>query len=131
MRLFLDTDVLLDFALGRAPYCEQSTELLEWASQHPGQCAMAWHSLANLHYLTKSGASDFIKDLLKFVEVPSTGSREMNHALDLGFSDLEDAMQVSAALLFGAQIIVTRNVKHYRKSPIKVMTPAEVLPLLR
>jgi hypothetical protein len=54
----------------------------------------------------------------------------MRLALSLEFSDLEDAMQVSAALHFEAQVLVTRNVKHYRKSPIKVMTPAEILPLL-
>jgi predicted nucleic acid-binding protein len=130
MRLFIDTDILLDFSLGREPHLKVSVELLEWASRNPGQCAVAWHSLANLHYLTKSGAEEFIRDLLKFIEIPSTGSREMSQALALGFSDLEDAMQVSAALLFGAQVIVTRNVKHYRKSPIKVMTPSELLPLL-
>ena len=130
MRLLIDTDVLLDFVLGREPHFQASSELFNWAVKHPGLCAVAWHSLANLHYLTKAGAEEFIRDLLEFVEIPATGTNEMNAALDLGFTDLEDAMQVSAALLFGAQGIVTRNIKHYRRSPIKVMAPDEVIPVL-
>lgn len=55
----------------------------------------------------------------------------MKHALDLGFSDLEDAMQAAAAALFKAQIIVTRNTKDFRKSPIGAVTPAEAVTLLR
>ena len=130
MRLLIDTDVLLDVALGREPHLMDAVGVLDWAAAHPGRCAVAWHSLANLHYLTKTGAEEFIGDLLEFMEVPSTGTHEMRQALGLGFSDLEDAMQVSAALLFDAQVLVTRNVKPYRKSPIKVMTPGEILPLI-
>jgi putative N-acetylmannosamine-6-phosphate epimerase len=51
-------------------------------------------------------------------------------ALDLGFADLEDAMQTAAAMLFGAQAIVTRNIRDYRHSPIKADTPESVLKLL-
>lgn len=130
MRLLIDTDVLLDVALGRDDYLKEASGILDWASANPGRCAVAWHGIANLHYLTKSGAEEFIGDLLEFVEIPSTGTHEMRFALSLGFGDLEDAMQVAAALRFEAQVLVTRNVKHYRKSPIKVMTPAEILPLL-
>lgn len=40
-------------------------------------------------------------------------------------------MQVSAAEAFGAQVIVTRNLKHYQAAPIKALTPAEILVALR
>lgn len=130
MKLLIDTDVLLDVALGHEEHLQDAVAVMEWASANPGRCAVAWHSLANLHYLTKSGAEDFITDLLEFIEIPSTGTDEMRLALSLEFGDLEDAMQVSAALLFEAQVLVTRNVKHYRKSPVKVMTPSEILSFL-
>jgi len=131
MRLFIDTDILLDFALGREPYVGAAAGVLEWAGENPGQCAVAWHSLANFHYLTKGRSVEFIGELLEFVEIPRTGTREMKQAMSLGFDDLEDAMQVAAALLFDAQVIVSRNGKHYRKSPIKVMGASELLPILR
>jgi hypothetical protein len=104
----------------------ESARVLNWAQSHPGQCAVSWHSLANIHYLSKNGAVEFIRDLLKFCEIPAGGSREMSYALNLGLSDLEDAMQVSAALLFGAQVLVTRNPGDYRKAPIKAMHPRDL-----
>lgn len=130
MLVFIDTDVLLDFALGREPHVAAATKLMAWASGHPGQCAVAWHTLANLNYIGRGRVAGFIRDLLKFVEVPRTGKEQMLAALAMEFSDLEDAMQVSAAVLFGAQVIVTRNIRDYRRSPIKAMTTDEVLKVL-
>ena len=54
----------------------------------------------------------------------------LKQAISLGFSDLEDAMQVVSGLRFNAQCIVTRNLKDYAKSPIKALTPEGVLGLL-
>jgi len=125
MRLFLDTDILLDVLLAREEFFKASAAVLDWAEAHPGRCAVSWHGLANLHYLSKDGASDFIEDLTHFCVIPRTGTAEMKRALALGFSDLEDAMQTAAAMLFDAQIIVTRNVSDYRTSPVKALRPGD------
>jgi len=130
MRLLIDTDVLLDFALDREPHADAAKRLLAWAATNPGRCAVAWHSLANLNYIMRGKTGLFIRDLLEFVEVPRTGREQMQAALDMGFSDLEDAMQTAAAMLFGAQLIVTRNTRDYRHSPIKADTPDTVVKLL-
>lgn len=130
MRIFLDTDVLLDILLNRHPHYEASADLVDWLTDHPGSAAISWHGAANLHYLSKNGATEFLRELLEFVDIPRTGTGEMVRALDLGFADLEDAMQVSAALVFGAQMIVTRNGKDFRRSPIRTLTPGEALQVL-
>lgn len=131
MRIFIDTDVLLDVLLAREPHVAASGELLDWAERHPGKSAVSWHGLANLHYLSENGATAFIQDLLTFCEVPSTGTDEMFYALELRFRDLEDAMQVAAATKFQAHVIATRNFKDYRKSPIGAQSPADLLTKLR
>ena len=46
-------------------------------------------------------------------------------ALAMPTKDLEDALQASAAIRFGADIIVTRNISGFKKLPIKAMTPAQ------
>jgi len=125
MRLFLDTDILLDVLLERKGHFEESAAVFDWAEAHPGQCAVSWHSLANIHYLSKDGARKFIEELTEFCVIPGTGTSEMKRALGLGFADLEDAMQTSSALLFGAQLIVTRNLSDYRCSPIKAVSPGD------
>ena len=38
----------------------------------------------------------------------------------------EAFLEASAALLFGAQIIVTRNLADYRRSPIKALRPVDL-----
>ena len=45
-------------------------------------------------------------------------------ALNSGFKDFEDALQHFAAINYGEiEVIVTRNVKDYKKSEIGVLTP--------
>lgn len=127
MRVFIDTDVLMDVYFGREPHLQASAALLDWAEANPGKTAVSWHGLANLHYMSGEGAENYIRNLLDFCEVPPTGSKEMMQALDLGFNDLEDAMQTAAALKFDAQVIVTRNTRDFRKAPIAIKTPKQVL----
>lgn len=127
MRIFLDTDILLDVYLERTPHAASSGELLNWAEINPGKSAISWHGLANLHYLSKNGAEGFIRELIVFCEVPATGSAEMMQALELGFKDFEDGMQTAAALKFNAQVIATRNIRDFQKSPIAVQTPDRLL----
>lgn len=127
MLVFIDTVVLLDVWLGREPHLESSGALLDWAESNPGMASVSWHGLANLHYLSAHGAESFIRELLVFCVIPPAGTTEMLRALKLGFKDLEDAMQTAVALRFGAQVIATRNTRNYRKSPISVKTPKELL----
>lgn len=126
MRLFIDTDILLDVLLERKEHFAASAEVLDWAEANPGRCAVSWHGLANIHYLSNDGAREFIEELTDFCVIPGAGTPEMKRALELEFGDLEDAMQASAALLFGAQMIVTRNTSDYRPSPVKAILPGDL-----
>ena len=42
-------------------------------------------------------------------------------------SDLEDALQVAAAESWGADLVVTRNLRDYRRSPVKAISPDDFL----
>ena len=125
MRILIDTDVLLDFALGREPFDSASRRVIAWAEANPGHAAIAWHTLSNVAYLAPSGARGFLRGLLAFVEVPATGTLDAVKALQLHMRDLEDALQASAALRFTADFIVSRNAKDYRTSPVPAITAAE------
>jgi predicted nucleic acid-binding protein len=132
MRLLLDTDILIDVALDRAPFAEPAAGLLNELEARPGMGFIAWHSATNFYYLlssekTSEKARLFIKELAVFVEVAPVGSRDLAYALSLDVSDFEDAMQVAAAVACKADWIVTRNTKHYGKSPVKAILPHELL----
>ena len=130
MRALVDSDVLLDVALARAPFSSDSAAVLRWA-EAGGEAAVAWRSLSNCAYLLKSGGRPFIERLLRLVEVAPVGTTEARRALSLPMPDLEDAFQSAAALAWSADVIVTRNLDDYRHSPVPAVAPAEFLRRVR
>jgi predicted nucleic acid-binding protein len=126
VRILIDTDVLLDVALLRAPHAEHSAAVLRWA-EAGGDAAVAWHSLANCAYLLKARGRLFLSELVEVVEVAPASTADARRALALPMTDLEDAFQAAAALAWGADAIVTRNTADYRRSPVDALTPAAFL----
>lgn len=126
MRILIDTDVLMDVALARPPHVESSAGILRWAEAGGAAC-IAWHSLSNCAYLLKNQGRGFLESLLEIVEVAPVGSREAVRALKFPMKDLEDALQASSALRWGADFIVTRNVKDYQGSPVPGIRPKDFL----
>jgi hypothetical protein len=49
--------------------------------------------------------------------------------MELPMRDLEDAFQVAAAIAWGAECIVTRNLPDFKSSPIRAVSPAAFLKL--
>jgi hypothetical protein len=131
VKILVDTDVLLDVALGRPAFRGDSGDVLVWAEAVPGRSAVAWHSLSNLAYFVRPDARPFIRDLLTFVDVAQVGTQTMRSALALSMNDLEDAMQAVAALAFAADFVVTRNVRDYRNSPVPALTPRSFLRTIK
>lgn len=130
MKALLDTDILIDVALKREPFWAQAAKVIGWAEDAPGQTAVAWHSLANIAYLVRPDARPFLEHLLRFVDVAAVGTREAKQALGLPMNDFEDALQAAAAIAFGAECIVTRNLGHYLKSPVPARSPSQFLQQL-
>lgn len=130
--MLLDTDVLIDLALDRRPHSGPAEELLDRIEHGPEIAFIAWHTVSNFYYLvapSRGGAKarDFIVDLTRFVAVAVTGTEALRYAAALPMTDFEDAMQVAAAQACGARCIVTRNVKDYRRSPIRAISPQRAL----
>ena len=130
--MLLDTDVLIDVALDRRPFSGPASELLDRIERGPDNAFIAWHTVSNFYYLVASsrggaGARDFIVELTRFVAVATTGTAALHYAAALPMADFEDAMQVAAAQACGARYIVTRNTRDYRRSPVRAVTPQDVL----
>jgi predicted nucleic acid-binding protein len=130
--ILIDTDVLLDVALDRAPHAEPAAALLTRFEREPFRAFVAWHTLSNLYYLLRPVRGDgdaraFVNDLTAFLAVAPTDTDAMRFAASLPLADFEDAMQVAAARACGALYVATRNVKDFRRSPIPARTPAQLL----
>ncbi|MBA3961405.1 MAG: PIN domain-containing protein [Chthoniobacterales bacterium] len=132
MKVLLDTDVLMDVALGRADFGPDSRALLAWCHQTPQASLIAWHTVSNLFYLLSAARSaafarSFLEGLLHFATIVSGGTDAVRNALAMRMSDFEDALQVAAAVSGEAQFIITRNVRDYRASLIPALTPRSFL----
>jgi len=130
--MLLDTDVLLDVALDREPYSAPASELLDRIERGSQPAFVAWHSVSNFYYLVAPASGgmatrDFIVELTRFVQVAETGTEAVRYAAALPMADFEDALQVAAARACGARLIVTRNLKYYKHSPIPAVSPQEAL----
>ena len=135
MIVLLDTDVLLDLALDRAPHAAPAGKLLDALERRLGNAYVAWHSISNFYYLVapsrgKDSARSFLLELAEFVEVSPTTTESLRFAGELAMTDFEDAMQVAAAVACRADVIATRNLRDYAKSPVKAARPESVLDQL-
>ena len=130
--MLLGTDVLIDVALDRRSHSDFASEILDRLEHGYRKAFVSWHSVSNFYYMVapsqgEKSARDFILDLTRFVEVAETGTEGVRYAAALPMTDFEAAMQVAAADACGARYIVTRNMKHFRRSPIPAISPQDAL----
>ena len=132
MRVFLDTNVVIDVAQGR-PGAIASAAVLRAAQEHGNAGIVAWHTLSNLfylmrrHYSSSQTAAAMIADLLLWVEVAGGGSAAARRAVALDYHDFEDALQMAAAEAAAADCIVTRNAADFTGGEVPVFTPEAFL----
>jgi len=74
MRIFFDTNVLLDVALRRKPFYEQSLAVLKDAIENY-VCFLSWHTVSNLSYLL--GKLETIESALTFIQEIPAGHRSV------------------------------------------------------
>jgi predicted nucleic acid-binding protein len=134
-RILFDTNVVLDVLLDRQPYVEASAAA--WAAVETGivEGLLAAHAVTTVHFLVRREkgnikAKRIISAILSVFGVATVDSAVIQEALQLPFSDFEDAVTAAAARVAGCECIVTRDPKGFRGSPVRSLTPEAVTPLL-
>ncbi len=132
MKVFLDTNVVLDLLAKRVPFFEAAAEIVTLALEKRIELYVSSLSFVTVYYLLcKHEPGHVVKDKLKkFASVSSFTSVDSSTilaSLNSGMKDFEDAVQSQSALEAGVALIVTRNVKDFRASSLQVMTPDEFL----
>lgn len=131
MRLLLDANILLDDVLNRSGRIGSRALISLCGTHHDAW--VAWHTLSNLYYIVRkhpgqhANALQMIRDLLSWCEVAGATRAAALKATQMGITDFEDALQVVAAEMCGADSIITRNTIDFRNSPIPALTPEDFL----
>jgi len=132
MKLFWDTNVMLDFLGERDPFYISSAKIATLADKREIKIFASALSYATISYfLTKYEGLKKTKDKLRkfkvISEICELDELIIEKGLNSDFSDFEDSLQYFSALRTECDIIITRNGKDFRKSQIPVMTPDEFL----
>ena len=132
MKLFLDTNVLIDFLMMRAPFYEPAAMLVSYASEKRIEICVSALSIVTANFICvekcKFPKEQFWKRLnflRAFTSVTPIDSDVVDEAADSEWSDFEDSVQYHSALGVGVDYIVTRNEADFKDSSIPVVSPDE------
>ncbi len=131
-KIFVDTDVILDLLARRIPHFHFSAVLFTFAEMKKLELYTTPLIIANTFYiLRKQLGNDSAKNALRklriLLHVIDSTESIIDKALNSDFSDFEDAIQYYTALEYGIPVILTRNIRDYKKASIVVQTPESYL----
>lgn len=131
-KVLFDTNVILDIALKRLPHFEFAVELFSLIDKKK----ISWHvtatTITDIYYISKKEkghkiAINFISNLVDIVEIIGIDRDVILKALKSDMIDFEDSIQFTAAEFSELDSLITRNVKDFVNSSIKIYTPADYL----
>lgn len=131
--VLIDTDVILDFFFDRKPFAEYATEILNLCAEKKLIGFVTPAIISDVYYLLRKAAQhhiviDKIKQLLSIIEIIKMDKNAVLNALNSNFKDFEDALQNFSAIENGEiKIILTRNIKDFKKSELVILTPETYL----
>ena len=134
MKIFFDSDVLLDVLAERINHYEKSAEALSLSEFKRVRGYTSSLILCNLHYMLRKltdekTARAKIETILALLEIIDLRKDDILSALSLQMPDFEDAVQVSIATRANMDWILTRNIKDFKKSVVKPITPKDFIEL--
>jgi predicted nucleic acid-binding protein len=133
-RIFLDTNVLLDFVLDRKPFSDQIEELISFQYSHKQKLFASALSFANLAFVVRKAGKDpvdIIQNFLEWINLVNLTKNEFELSCKSNFKDFEDALQFYSALSVKADVIITRNAKDFAPSTIPVNSPLQFLKSIK
>ena len=130
-RIFLDTNVIIDFILEREG-AEDAANILQLAEDGKIEVAVSFLTMANIAYIARKGHTQEqlysimtdLSDMLKTLPMDET---QLKQALECPATDFEDMLQYQCAKANFCDIIITRNRKHFAFAQLPILTPSEYL----
>ena len=132
----LDTNVLLDLFLNRAPWADDAEVIWEAHRHFQLRASVAAFAIPTIYYIVEKQegfavARTAVGACLTTLDIVSTDRSTLVAAQAFTGIDFEDDLQIATGVQNAVDAIVTRNPKDFAGSPIPVLTPADVVTLLR
>ena len=130
MKVFVDTNVVLDFLLKREDVFEDARMIMALGYNKRCDLYMSSLSFSNIAYIARKQLKgdalyECFSEIRELLSVSPVTQVELDQAILLRASDFEDALQYNSAKTVGADCILTRNTKDFQFSEIVILTPSE------
>jgi predicted nucleic acid-binding protein len=135
LKILFDTNIVLDVLMDRLPYSDAAVELFSKVEDGTIIGYLCGTTITTVFYLAAktvgaAKAQEEIKKLLSLFEVAPVNRHVLESALVLDFNDFEDAVIHESACHVGADAIITRNNKDFKKARISVYSSEEMAIIL-
>ncbi len=135
MKILFDTNVVLDVLLDREPFSDLATKLFSRVEKKELMGFLGATTITTIYYLAsklagKKKADQEISKLLSLFQIAPVNKSVLDEAIKSKFSDFEDSVLHEAAKQIGAQGIVTRNPKDFKKATLSIYSPEELNKML-
>lgn len=134
MKIFLDTNIIIDALGERKPFDIAAAKILSLADFRKIEIYATSTSFVNSYYLLSKGygatnALNKIRNFKVICKVSVCNDDVVEKAMNSNFKDFEDAIQYFSAVASGCDIIITRNEKDYKNAQIPVMDSESFIKL--
>ena len=132
MKLFIDTNIVLDLLQYREPWIHDTLVLFQLAKEKKVELVVSDLTFVNVVYIAgksvdKKKLNETLIGLKRLVTVVSIGDTCIEQALNGDYADFEDAVQYFAAKREHVDYILSRDKAGYNMSVIPVMNVTEFL----
>lgn len=134
MKIFLDTNVLMDIIFQRDKELEDTLKIIAAAKDKTIECAVSVLSIVNTIYvskkynLTETETKEALLKLTECVEILDVKGETAYDMLEsTDWKDFEDGIQYGSASDYGADYIISRDAKGFDPSDITTCTPSEFI----
>ena len=136
MRVFLDTNVMIDLIISRHPFHKGIAEIVKIAEKKELKLYTSSLSFVNTFYVaSKNNTKELVIESLKkfriICDVTIIDELNVDKSLLSDFEDFEDAVQYFTALKKNCNYIITGDSKDFKNSKILTLSPTEFLKIIK
>lgn len=134
IKVFLDTNILIDYLSRREPFFVPAALLLQLGKRKKCQLMVSSLSFATAsfmlqaHYkMTHEAVVTLFAKIVELCHITTVDAQTVQNAIASDFKDFEDALQYYSAMRVKADYIITRNKPDFIQSVVPVYSPEEFL----
>ncbi len=132
VKVLLDTNIIVDYALARQPYFGNSEAVILLAEQRQIEGYISASTFSDLYYIIRKDKGhsltlEFLREIVTFCQIATVDQPAITMALATNFRDFEDAIQYSTAVLNHLDAIVTRNPQGFPVVNPRIFIPEQLI----